>query len=59
MYDELRCQWIEKIHSDVNFDTLSVIDKLDVALNHPENVRRTAQFIIKAMDLRSLWNTQY
>ena len=59
MYSELRSQWTEKLHSDANFDTLSVYDKFNVALNHPKNVRRTAKFIIKAMDLRSLLNTQY
>ena len=59
MYSELRIKWIEKLNTDINFDMLSVVDKFDVALNQPENVRHTAQFVIRAMDLRSLLNTQY
>ena len=54
MYNKLRSRWSEKLHSTVNFDMLSAIDELDVALNPLKIVRQTPQFVIKAMDLGSL-----
>ena len=42
-----------------NFQQLSEQEKLKTVLNNPENVKQTAQYLIKVMDLRSLVNKAY
>ena len=59
MYSELRANWINKIDTSNEFSSLEPCEKFKVVLNRPENVRHTAQFIIKSMELRSILNKQY
>ena len=42
-----------------NFNNIQDEQKLEIVLNDAFNIKATAQFIMKAMDLRSLLNDQY
>ena len=52
-YEDLRKSWLEKLTLTSDFNLLNVYQKLDIVLNHPENVKKTAQYLIAAYDLRS------
>ena len=52
-YEDLRKLWLEKLTLTPDFCLLNVFQKLDIVLNHPENVKITAQYLINAYDLRS------
>ena len=59
MYDSLRQLWLEKLNVPFNFVDLPIEEKLKLVLNHDQNVRPTAQFVVSLMDLRSLKNKDY
>ena len=59
IYDDLRHEWLNKLCIPDNFEQLSKQEKLKIVLNKPENVKQTAQYLIKVMDLRSLVNKVY
>ena len=59
MYDSLRQLWLEKLNVPLNFVDLPIEEKLKLVLNHDQNVRPTAQFVVSLMDLRSLKNKDY
>ena len=44
---------IEKLTLPIDYKLLNSYEKLDVVLNHAENVKFTSQFLINVMDLRS------
>ena len=52
-YAQLRNVWIEKLTLPIDYLLLNSYEKLDVVLNHAENVKLTSQFLINMMDLRS------
>ena len=52
-YDDLRKSWLENLTLSIDYRLLNFYEKLDLVLNHPENVKLTAQFLINALDLRS------
>ena len=52
-YKDLRKLWLERLTLTSDFCLLNVFQKLDIVLNHPENVKITAQFLINAYYLRS------
>ena len=58
MYTELRDDWLKRINCN-NLISMQPSDEFKLVLNEPENVRQTAQYIVKAMDLRSNLNKQY
>ena len=58
-YENLRATWLTTLSKPDNFLTLPSSEKFKLVLNKPENVRHTAQFVIKLMDLRRLLNDQY
>ena len=58
-YGNLRAAWLKKLSKPDNFLTLPQSEKFKLVLNNPENVRHTAQFVIKLMDLGRLLNDQY
>ena len=59
VYNDLRLEWLNKLCIPDNFEQLSEQEKLKIVLNKPENVKHTAQYLIKVMDLRSLVNKAY
>ena len=59
VYNDLRQGWLNKICIPDNFLVLPGEEKLSLVLNHPENVKPTAQFLIQLMDLRHLKNKDY
>ena len=59
IYKNLREIWLKRLVKPGNFDNLSVGEKLKIVLNHPDNVRPTAQYIVSLMDHRSLVNVKY
>ena len=58
-YNTLREAWLSKLTKPENFSHLPPQDKLKLALNIPENVRHTAQYLVSVMDLRRKLNKQY
>ena len=52
-YTKLREKWFSLIFKPENFDSLNEAAKLDVVLNHAENCKPSAQFIIDAYGVRS------
>ena len=52
-YDNLRNAWLADLVKPENFQNLDEGSKLSVVLNAPENVKKTAQFIINAYNMRS------
>ena len=57
-YKELRHNWLEGM--DIrDLTNMEPCEKFKLVLYHPENVRQTAQFVVKAMDLRSKSNLKY
>jgi hypothetical protein len=52
-YRNERDDWLRKMNLPPNFDQMTVEIKLRVVLNDPSNVKPTAQFIVKAYDIRS------
>ena len=59
MYNNLRNTWLSRLCKPANFLDLSENEKLKVVLNHPDNVRPTAQYVLALMDYRSLVNDKY
>ena len=59
IYYDLRHEWLNKLCIPDNFEQLPEGEKLKIVLNKPENVKLTAQYLIKVMDLRSLVNKAY
>ena len=52
-YSSLRTIWLEKLEIPNNFQILSKDQKLGIILNHPNNVKITAQYLIDIFDMRS------
>ena len=52
-YSDIRLIWLNRLSLPVDFNFLNVYQKLDLVLNHPENVKATAQFLLNAYDARS------
>ena len=52
-YSNLRDTWLESVIKPANFENLDEGSKLSIVLNVPENVKKTAQFIIDAYNMRS------
>ena len=52
-YTTLRDTWLESLIKPTNFENLDEGSKLSIVLNVPENVKKTAQFIINAYSMRS------
>ena len=59
IYNDLRQVWLNNICIPDNFPVLPREEKLSLVLNHPENVKPTAQYLIQLMDLRRLKNKDY
>ena len=57
MYNDLT--WLENLSIPENFNSLPKYEKLKLVLTEATNVRLTAQFIVSAMDRRSLLNKVY
>ena len=58
-YDHLRQVWFTKLTKPSNFRVLPNQEKFKIALNDPNNVKCTAQYLIDMLDLRRLINNQY
>ena len=58
-YGELRAQWLNQLNIPNNFENLSDDLKFKLVLNKPENVRKTAKFLVCMMDSRRLQNKEY
>ena len=52
-YSSQRALWFEKLEIPKNFQILSKDQKLGIILNHPNNVKVTAQYLIDIFDIRS------
>jgi hypothetical protein len=52
-YNTLRNTWLADLVKPENFENLDEGSKLSIVLNVPENVKKTAQFIINAYNMRS------
>ena len=52
-YENIRREWFEKMTLPPDFLISNVYGRLDTVLNHANNIKYTAQFIINALDLRS------
>ena len=52
-YSSLRALWLEKLEIKENFQLLDKDQKLGIILNHPNNVKVTAQYLIDIFDIRS------
>ena len=52
-YQSERLSWLAKISKPENFLVLPQAEKFSVVLNHPSNVKHTAQYIINIFDIRS------
>merc|ERR1711954_282175 len=59
MYRSLREAWLNKLVKPENFDNLTPQEKLKTVLNIAENVKHTAQYLLKLMDQRRLQNPMY
>ena len=59
MYENLREAWLTKLSKPDHFSQLTPQEKLKLVLNDPTNVRHTAQYLVKLMDLRRQLNDQY
>ena len=51
-YKDLRQAWLSKLELPVNFDLVSLDEKLVILINNASTVKQTAQFIIDAFNLR-------
>ena len=52
-YSDIRLILLNRLSLPVDYNFLNVYQKLDLVLNHPENVKATAQFFLNAYDARS------
>ena len=52
-YQTHRETWLRQLSAPINFSDLSDQEKLKIALNNPENVKITANFLISALNVRS------
>ena len=52
-YTTLRDTWLESLIKPATFENLDEGSKLSIVLNVPENVKKTAQFIISDYNMRS------
>ena len=52
-YKEIRQNWIQKLTLPPDYNLLTLYKKLDIVLNHAQNVKFTAQYLINIFDLRS------
>ena len=59
MYTELRANWFHQMNLPDNFENLVDGDRFKLVLNVPENVRKTAKFLVAMMDSRQLLNKEY
>ena len=53
-YSSERDHWFSQIIVPANFENLAIADKFKIVLNLSTNVRATSQFILKALNKRSL-----
>ena len=51
--------WFSKMDTPSNFLNCSAKEQLQIVLNEANNVKHTAQYLLKAMDMRSLLNKMY
>ena len=58
-YSDQREAWFAKIDISPTFLDFSVKKQFQIVLNRPENVRHTAQYLVRVMDMRSLINKSY
>ena len=52
-YQSERLDWLANVSKPENFSVLPQAEKFSVILNHPSNVKQTAQYIINIFDIRS------
>ena len=52
-YKNEREIWIKKLEIPANFTNLPQMEQFHLVLNHPSNVKYTAQYIIVIFDIRS------
>ena len=52
-YSDLRQTWLTSLEKPDNFDSLEIGQKLDIVLNMTYNIKLTANFILRAFDIRS------
>ena len=52
-YQELRDQWYQDMSLTEGFEALETENKLETVLNNPAYVKKTSQYILKCLDLRS------
>ena len=53
MYNELRQNWLQNLYCLPNFTDLPAQQKLGIALNDAQNVKSTAKYLVRVMDLRA------
>ena len=59
VYQNLRTKWLSNLTIPDNFNDLMLGEKLILVLNVAENVRHTSQYVLAAMNLRSLQAKSY
>ena len=58
-YNSLREAWLQKLDLPADFENLTQIEKMNIVINVPENVKPTAKYLVAALDLRSTVNKDY
>ena len=58
-YVHLRTVWMNKLNLPDDFEELTLIKRMSVVLNTPENIKPTARYLVAALDLRRLLNKAY
>ena len=58
-YNSLREAWLQKLDLPADFENLTQIEKMNIVINEPENVKPTAKYLVAALDLRSTVNKDY
>ena len=58
-YSDQREAWFAKMNIPQSFSNLPDKNQLQLVLNEPDNVRHTAQYLLKVVDSRSLLNKLY
>ena len=59
IYKQLRQCWLENLLLPPNFTDLSAHQKLDIVLNDAQNVKSTAKYLVRVMDLRAQLNQSH
>ena len=54
VYHDQRVEWLKKLCTPGEFDSLPIREKFKIILNNPDNVRPTAKYLVNIMDFRSL-----